>query len=113
MSSILGILVKNAPAILGAVASVTPEKWRGSLNKVRAGAVVAGSGIVAGLTLEEAGTQLVYASLASIGVPDAFAAPGAVVGYYLASGGLAMLATFATGWATREDPARLAEVDAR
>jgi hypothetical protein len=106
----VGMILRNLPAIIGGVKAVAPKRWKKTLNKVQAGAVVAGGGVVATLTLEQAGTALALAVL-SRWFDAEIAIPASVVAYYAVSGGATFLATLATGWATPESAEKLSQVE--
>lgn len=115
----IGLVVRNAPAIVRAAVKLEPflpGNWRGALNKVKTGAVVAGGLVTTASQPWDAETAVHGLSLWALtwaGVPAP--EPAMLIAPILATvatflGGTA--ATYITGWATREDAARLDQVEA-
>lgn len=113
MIGTIGLLIKNAPAILTGVQALTPKKWQGSLNKVRTGAVVAGAvatGASQPWNAESGLTELIRIGLLATTPPEVALPAAPVLATVLTFIG-GTLATYVTGYMTQESDAKMANVD--
>lgn len=117
MFTTIGLIVKNAPAILGAAVTLKPlmpKRWRGALNKVKTGAVVAGAITTAAAQPWEVDSglrELLGVGMIAAGLPVEVALPAAPVLAVVATFFATSAATYITGWATREDAEKLWDVE--
>lgn len=108
-------LLRHSPQIIGAAKAITPDSWKGTLNKVEAQAGYAGLalGVTEALTPESALEQLFMAGLTWAEVPFQVSMPSAhLLAFVTAYVGGALGGKF-IGWARQEDGVKLSQVKPR